>query len=70
MTAVTGAGPAPGDTVMLVCRVADVDHGTEMCLAHGATLVTPPVDRPEWGPTLRTSQLRDPQGVLIELQSY
>jgi hypothetical protein len=29
MTAVTGARPAPGDTVMLVCRVADVDHGTE-----------------------------------------
>jgi len=70
MAAVTGADPMPGDAVMVVCRVANVDDGARLCLAHGATLVTPPADRPDWGPNLRTAHLRDPGGVLIELQSY
>ena len=70
MNAVTGVNTTPGDTMMLVCRVTDVDAGTELCLAHGATLVVPPADRAEWGPNLRTSHLRALEGVLIELQSY
>jgi predicted enzyme related to lactoylglutathione lyase len=55
---------------MLVMRVADVDKALATCVAHGGVLVTPATDRPEWGPTLRTAHLRDPEGYLIELQSY
>jgi predicted enzyme related to lactoylglutathione lyase len=70
MGAVTGAGATAGDAVMLVCRVTDVDKATELCRSHGATIVAPPADRPDWGPTMRTAHLRDPEGVLIEFQSY
>ena len=65
----TGAG-TPRDKVMFVCRVDDLDAGAELGLRHGATLVAPATDRPDWGPTLRTAHLRDPEGHLIELQSY
>lgn len=63
------AAPAQ-DHTMFVCRVDDVDAGAELCVRNGATLVVGPTDRPEWGPTLRTAHLRDPEGNLIELQSY
>ena len=65
----THAAPAQ-DHTMFVCRVADVDSGAALCVRNGATLVVGPTDRPEWGPTLRTAHLRDPEGNLIELQSY
>ncbi|MFD8243617.1 VOC family protein [Nocardia sp. NPDC059691] len=58
------------DTVMFVCRVPDVDAGAKLCADHGATVVAGPTDRPQWGPGLRTAHLRDPEGTLIELQSY
>ncbi|MEV4560221.1 VOC family protein [Kitasatospora sp. NPDC049285] len=81
MAAVLGAEPAtdpaapaapsaPTDAVMFVCRVDDVDAAYALCLAHGATAVLPPIDRPAWGPNLRTAHVRDPDGTLIELQSY
>ncbi|NUR84709.1 MAG: glyoxalase/bleomycin resistance/extradiol dioxygenase family protein [Nonomuraea sp.] len=63
--------PAGGqDTVMLVMRVDDVDAEADRVAGLGATVVAPPQDRPEWGPGLRTAHLRDPEGNLIELQSY
>ncbi|MEU5759302.1 VOC family protein [Nocardia sp. NPDC047648] len=58
------------DAVMFVCRVRDVDAGAKLCAEHGATVVAGPADRPQWGPGLRTAHLRDPEGTLIELQSY
>lgn len=61
---------AAQDQVMFVCRVKDVDAGLELCRGHGAALVAEATDRPEWGPNLRTAHLRDPEGNLIELQSY
>ncbi|WP_194920784.1 VOC family protein [Catenulispora rubra] len=64
------ASASAQDRTMFVCRVGDVDAGAELCVRHGATLVVAPTDRPEWGPTLRTAHLRDPEGNLIELQSY
>ncbi|MFG2696561.1 VOC family protein [Kitasatospora sp. NPDC048407] len=75
MAATLGTAPAPAgaphaDTGMFVCRVADVDAAYAFCLANGAASVLPPIDRPEWGPTLRSAHLRDPQGTLIALQSY
>lgn len=63
------ASPAQ-DATMLVCRVDDVDAGLALCLASGGSLAAEAADRPEWGPTMRTAHLRDPDGNLIELQSY
>lgn len=76
MAAVVGTGELPAqappsqDRAMLVSRVEDVDAGYALCLAHGARSVVPPTDRPDWGPTMRTAHVRDPEGILIELQSY
>ncbi|MFD7449683.1 VOC family protein [Kitasatospora sp. NPDC059827] len=58
------------DTAMLVLRVDDVDEALALCLRHGGVLAVPATDRPEWGPGLRSAHLRDPEGHLIELQSY
>jgi catechol 2,3-dioxygenase-like lactoylglutathione lyase family enzyme len=58
------------DAAMLICRVDTVDDALTLCLEHGATLVAAATDRPQWGPKLRTAHLRDPDGNLIELQSY
>ncbi|WP_354642767.1 VOC family protein [Kitasatospora camelliae] len=70
----TGGLPLPArpaqDGVMFVCRVTHVDAGLALCLRHGAEPVAPATDRPAWGPGLRTAHLRDPEGNLIELQSY
>ncbi|MEU7133386.1 VOC family protein [Streptomyces sp. NPDC046261] len=63
-------GTAGGDGMMLVSRVADVDAAFARCVAHGATAVAAPADRPEWGPGLRTAHVRTPEGTLWELQSY
>ncbi|MER8105360.1 VOC family protein [Kitasatospora sp. NPDC094016] len=63
------AAPAQ-DAAMLVLRVASVDDAFALCLRHGATPVAGPTDRPQWGPNLRSAHLRDPDGHLIELQSY
>jgi hypothetical protein len=70
MSGITGGEPAGGGATMLVCRVSDVDAATQLCLTHGAALVAAPADRPDWGSNLRTSHLRAPEDVLIELQSY
>jgi predicted enzyme related to lactoylglutathione lyase len=52
---------------MVVLRVADVDASTGPALAQGGTRVTPPTDR-DYG--LRSAHYRDPDGNLVELQSY
>lgn len=65
-----GRGASGGDRGMLVSRVADVSAAYEVCLRHGGTPVAAPAARPEWGPTMRTAHLRDPDGNLWELQSY
>jgi predicted enzyme related to lactoylglutathione lyase len=73
MAAVTGGGDGPAgpqDRAMLVSRVADVTEAYELCLRLGADPVAPPTARPEWGPTMRTAHVRDPEGNLLELQSY
>ncbi|MDH6709047.1 catechol 2,3-dioxygenase-like lactoylglutathione lyase family enzyme [Kitasatospora sp. MAA19] len=63
-------GAPAQDAAMLVFRVSSVDDALALCLRHGGTLVVGPTDRPAWGPNLRTAHLRDPDGHLIELQSY
>ncbi|MFE6866240.1 VOC family protein [Kitasatospora sp. NPDC057692] len=71
-TAARPAAPvgAAQDDAMLVLRVDDVEQSLALCLRHGGATVTGPAERPEWGPGLRTAHLRDPEGRLIELQSY
>lgn len=76
MAEVAGTGslpaspPAGQDRAMLVSRVPDVTAAYELALRHGGTPVAPPAARPEWGPTTRTAHLRDPDGNLLEFQSY
>ncbi|MCO5971177.1 VOC family protein [Actinoallomurus soli] len=75
MAAAAGTADLPAealaqDRAMLAGRVADVDAGYEFCLRHGARAVAAPADRPEWGPNLRNALVRDPDGNLLELQSY
>ncbi|MFJ3201718.1 VOC family protein [Streptomyces sp. NPDC086989] len=65
-----GGTAGPGDRTVLVSRVPDVDTAYAACLARGATPAAPPADRPEWGPSLRSAHVRDPEGNLWELQSY
>ncbi|MEW9550231.1 VOC family protein [Nonomuraea sp. NPDC050783] len=64
------SAPPAQDAAMLVMRVDDVDAAAACLARHGATLAAAPQDRPEWGPGLRTAHLRDPEGHLIEVQSY
>ncbi|MEK2493665.1 VOC family protein [Kitasatospora purpeofusca] len=64
------AATATQDGAMLVFRVEDVGQAFDLCLRHGGRPVVGPTDRPDWGPGLRTAHLRDPEGRLIELQSY
>ncbi|GGU90581.1 extradiol dioxygenase [Streptomyces litmocidini] len=76
MASVLGTGDLPDrqepfqDTGMLVLRVDDVDEALALCLGSGGAPVLGAADRPEWGPGLRTAHLRDPEGRLLELQSY
>ncbi|MFJ4499604.1 VOC family protein [Streptomyces sp. NPDC088864] len=76
MAAVAGTADLPAqappaqDRSMFVCRVDDVDAALALCLGHGAELAVAACDRPEWGPGLRTAHIRDPEGNLVELQSY
>ncbi|GAA4210312.1 VOC family protein [Microbispora amethystogenes] len=58
------------DGTMLVLTVDDVDRAAAVAAAGGGRVVAPPVARPEWGPTCRTAHLRDPDGNLLEIQSY
>lgn len=65
--------PAPPDdaasgtgSMMLVVPVDDVDAAVAALPAHA--VVVAPADRPDWG--IRSAYLRDPDGNLVELQSY
>ncbi|MEV5575435.1 VOC family protein [Spirillospora sp. NPDC052269] len=74
IAAVTGTSDHPAtsgqDHSMLVFKVDNVDAATRTLETFGATIAAAPADRPEWGPNLRSAHLRDPDGNLLELQSY
>ncbi|GGO85264.1 VOC family protein [Wenjunlia tyrosinilytica] len=75
MAAAVGAPPPEPrtrdqDGLALVLRVGDVDKAVAVCERYGAVVVAPARDRPQWAPNLRTAHLRDPDGNLLELQSY
>ncbi|MER7209028.1 glyoxalase/bleomycin resistance/extradiol dioxygenase family protein [Streptosporangium sp. NPDC000239] len=79
MAADVGApAPAPRspgqDVTVLVLRVPAgegvLEAAAETGECHGGTLVAAARALPGWGPTLRAAHLRDPEGNLVELQSY
>lgn len=53
----------PGST-QLVLQVTDVDAAAEAAAARGGTVLEPPTDKP-WGS--RNAQVRDPEGVVVNL---
>ncbi|MBW4615891.1 MAG: VOC family protein [Desmonostoc vinosum HA7617-LM4] len=55
------------DRIALIFAVDNVDEVYQQVKDHGATVVTSPVDRPDWG--IRTAHFRDPDGNLIEIYS-
>ena len=55
----------PGDGVLLVLDVGDVDAAYARLKERGVWFEDEPHDRPEWG--LRIVHLRDPDGYLLEL---
>nr|WTB28348.1 VOC family protein [Streptomyces sp. NBC_00830]WTB35734.1 VOC family protein [Streptomyces sp. NBC_00830] len=71
MAAMTGGDTAGAavEHVALVFRLADVDAAQALCERHGAEVVSPAANRPEWGPEIRIAYVRDPAGTLIELQA-
>ncbi|MFF0309602.1 VOC family protein [Streptosporangium sp. NPDC004379] len=66
----SGVPPYGEGRVVLVSRVEDVAAAADLYVRYGARLVAPPAERPDWGPGLRTAHVGDPEGNLIELQSY
>ncbi|MFG1820264.1 VOC family protein [Kribbella sp. NPDC049174] len=75
MATTIGTGDLPPDAptqdaAMLVFKVDEVDTAVEALAKLGAIVLSPPQDRPQWGPNLRTAHLRAPDGTLLELQSY
>jgi predicted enzyme related to lactoylglutathione lyase len=61
----TPAAAPVGQRVTIEVGVDDVDATYADAVAHGATSVATPLDRPEWG--ARTAHITDPDGNLIEL---
>ncbi|MEU9836550.1 VOC family protein [Streptosporangium sp. NPDC048047] len=66
----SGFPPYGEGRVVLVSQVEDVAAAADLYVRYGARLVAPPAERPDWGPGLRTAHVGDPEGNLIELQSY
>jgi catechol 2,3-dioxygenase-like lactoylglutathione lyase family enzyme len=61
------------DRASLVFHLQDpaaLDEAFALCAGAGAAVVAEAQDRPQWGATLRAAHLRDPDGNLLELQTY
>jgi catechol 2,3-dioxygenase-like lactoylglutathione lyase family enzyme len=56
--------PAPGDRVVLVVGVEDVDATCAALCEAGVDFETDPTDRADWG--IRVAHCRDPDGTLVE----
>ncbi|BAY78433.1 Catechol 2,3-dioxygenase [Nostoc sp. DSM 114161] len=58
---------ASRDRIVLIFAVDNVDEVYQQVKDSNATVVTEPIDRPNWG--IRTAHFRDPDGNLIEVYS-
>ncbi|WP_329463107.1 VOC family protein [Streptomyces sp. NBC_01431] len=63
--------PSPGASLVLHMATAEaLDSAVELCAGAGGTVVAAARDLPEWGPGLRAAHVLDPDGNLVELQTY
>ncbi|MFI5774538.1 glyoxalase/bleomycin resistance/extradiol dioxygenase family protein [Streptomyces sp. NPDC051658] len=62
--------PAAGGATLVVpvADAAAMDAAVALCRRNGGVLVAPARDLPGWG--LRAAHLRDPDGNLLEIQTY
>ncbi|MEU3373966.1 glyoxalase/bleomycin resistance/extradiol dioxygenase family protein [Streptomyces sp. NPDC006711] len=73
MVAALGADRVPRGGGSLVIHVAShdaLDAAVALCADAGGTVAAPARDLPEWGPGLRAAHVLDPDGNLVELQTY
>ncbi|MFK8910928.1 VOC family protein [Streptomyces sp. YS-3] len=72
MTAAVGEENVPvgASVVIRVDGPGALDAAVDLCASAGATVIAPAQDRPQWGPTMRAAHLHDPDGNLVELQTY
>ncbi|MFF4189132.1 VOC family protein [Streptomyces sp. NPDC001691] len=62
--------PRGGSLVIHVASREALDAAVSLCAQAGGTVVAGARDLPEWGPGLRAAHLHDPDGNLVELQTY
>ncbi|MFJ8308751.1 MULTISPECIES: glyoxalase/bleomycin resistance/extradiol dioxygenase family protein [unclassified Streptomyces] len=73
MVAALGEARVPGGGGSLVIHVASpeaLDSAAALCAEAGGAVVAAARDLPEWGPGLRAAHVLDPDGNLVELQTY
>ncbi|MFG3282972.1 VOC family protein [Streptomyces sp. NPDC048111] len=73
MVAALGEARVPGGGASLVIHVATrdaLDDAVALCVKAGGFVAEPARDLPAWGPGLRAAHLLDPDGNLVELQTY
>ncbi|MCX5385606.1 VOC family protein [Streptomyces sp. NBC_00083] len=73
MIAALGEDAVPGGGASLVIHTATrdaLDAAVSLCVEAGATVAAPARELPAWGPGLQAAHLHDPDGNLLELQTY
>ncbi|MEU9096917.1 glyoxalase/bleomycin resistance/extradiol dioxygenase family protein [Streptomyces sp. NPDC048361] len=73
MVAALGEDSVPDGGASLVIRMATpeaLDAAVSLCAEAGGTLAAPARELPAWGPGLRAAHILDPDGNLVELQTY
>ncbi|MFE9402424.1 VOC family protein [Streptomyces sp. NPDC006530] len=73
MVSALGRERVPSGGASLVIHLATreaLDAAVPLCAKAGGTVAEPARDLPEWGPGLRAAHILDPDGNLVELQTY
>ncbi|MFG2722747.1 glyoxalase/bleomycin resistance/extradiol dioxygenase family protein [Streptomyces sp. NPDC048416] len=73
MVSTLGEDLVPSGGASLVIHLATreaLDGAVALCTEAGGTVAAPARDLPQWGPGLRAAHLLDPDGHLVELQTY
>lgn len=73
MVSALGEDRVPRGGGSLVIHVASreaLDSAVSLCAEAGGVIAAPARDLPEWGPGLRAAHVLDPDGNLVEIQTY
>ncbi|WP_234392398.1 glyoxalase/bleomycin resistance/extradiol dioxygenase family protein [Streptomyces sp. WM6378] len=73
MVSALGEDRVPRGGGSLVIHLASpdaLDSAVSLCAEAGGVIAAPARDLPEWGPGLRAAHVLDPDGNLVELQTY